>query len=776
MLLDRPGETVLREEIRDRLWPNGTVVEFDRSINAAVKRLRDSLLDSADKPRYIETLARRGYRFIGTVEATPREMTEASVGELTDTATPHNDSIRTFEGEAFSFDHGRPRAPLHLPRMLAPVLLGATILLVLAGAWSYRRHTMVRWARKVALPEATRLVGMRNYADAFPLIYRALQVLPGDSSLHRIQRESSQTVPIRTTPSGAMVYVKPYGAPDSDWIFIGRSPLEKFLLPRGYFRWRITKPGYRTLEAAAGINGPSIEFDLEPEGSTAPEMLHVPGGGSRFYSFQSVPLEEYWIDKYEVTNRQFKTFIDKGGYRNKDYWHEEFVRDGQMLTWDQAIELFRDTTGRAGPATWEVGDYPPGHGEYPVNGVSWYEAAAYAHFAAKQLPTVYHWYRAASPGIYSEVLLFSNFGGSGPSRVGSRPSLGAFGTYDMGGNVREWCSNSTGNRRYILGGSWNAGRSNYFTPDALSPFDRSPANGIRCVKYRAGPVPETLTRPVDKLERDHRTESPVSDKVFRILQSFYSYDHSELNAQREAVDESSAHWRAERITFDTAYDGQRVIAWLYLPRNAKPPYQTIVYFPAGHARAVGSIDEAEISRFAFLIKSGRAVLAPVYQGLYERRRTIRRGESGERDLMIQQHKDFRRSLDYVETRADIARDRLGFFGISAGSQMGLLILAQEPRIRAAVLAEGGLAAERRPPETDAVNFAPRVRIPVLMLNGRYDFVFPLETAQLPMFRLLGSREKEKRFVVFDSGHAGPTQQYFRETLDWFDLYLGGVNR
>ena len=70
-LLERPGEVVLREEIRKRLWPNGTVVEFDHCINAAVKRLGDVLHESAEKPRYIETFARRGYRFIGTVERGP---------------------------------------------------------------------------------------------------------------------------------------------------------------------------------------------------------------------------------------------------------------------------------------------------------------------------------------------------------------------------------------------------------------------------------------------------------------------------------------------------------------------------------------------------------------------------------------------------------------------------------------------------------------------------------------------------------------------------------
>src|SRR5215469_18964275 len=68
MLLERPGEAVLREEIQQALWPNRTVVEFDQGINAAIKRLRTALGDTAIRPRYIETLARRGYRFIGLLE------------------------------------------------------------------------------------------------------------------------------------------------------------------------------------------------------------------------------------------------------------------------------------------------------------------------------------------------------------------------------------------------------------------------------------------------------------------------------------------------------------------------------------------------------------------------------------------------------------------------------------------------------------------------------------------------------------------------------------
>lgn len=68
MLLEQPGELILRDDIRSRLWPNDTVVEFDHSINTAIHKLRLALGDSADAPRYIETLARRGYRFIAALE------------------------------------------------------------------------------------------------------------------------------------------------------------------------------------------------------------------------------------------------------------------------------------------------------------------------------------------------------------------------------------------------------------------------------------------------------------------------------------------------------------------------------------------------------------------------------------------------------------------------------------------------------------------------------------------------------------------------------------
>jgi serine/threonine protein kinase len=76
MLLEHPGEVVMREEIRTRLWPNGTIVEVGHGINAAVQRLREALGDSAENPRYVETVARRGYRFVCPVETVHSVQTE----------------------------------------------------------------------------------------------------------------------------------------------------------------------------------------------------------------------------------------------------------------------------------------------------------------------------------------------------------------------------------------------------------------------------------------------------------------------------------------------------------------------------------------------------------------------------------------------------------------------------------------------------------------------------------------------------------------------------
>ena len=227
---------------------------------------------------------------------------------------------------------------------------------------------------------------------------------------------------------------------------------------------------------------------LDKKGALPPGMVRVKG--------EETPLgklPDFFIDRCEVTNRQFKEFVAAGGYREKRFWTQKFIRDGRELTWEEAVKRFVDQTGLPGPSTWQAGDYPEGQGDYPVSGVSWYEAAAYAEFAGKSLPTGEHWGIARGEyttliqvpqlGGFAILAPFSNFRGKGPVPAGSLPGLTAYGALDMAGNVREWCWNETPNGRLIRGGAWDDNPYMFGFLSQAPAMDRSPRNGFRCAVY-----------------------------------------------------------------------------------------------------------------------------------------------------------------------------------------------------------------------------------------------------------------------------------------------------
>jgi dienelactone hydrolase len=235
---------------------------------------------------------------------------------------------------------------------------------------------------------------------------------------------------------------------------------------------------------------------------------------------------------------------------------------------------------------------------------------------------------------------------------------------------------------------------------------------------------------------------------------------------------------------NAAYGGELLPVYLFLPRNAKPPYQTVVFFPGADAflqrNPSDRLSPAEgRARTDYLLRSGRAVAYPVYFGTYERKRpgAFERPAATSvawRDIIVAGHKDLARTLDYLETRPDIDKTRLAYYGASFGALLGPVFTAVDPRFRVAVFLLGGLAFEPYAPEVDPLNFASRSRVPALMLNGRYDFGFTLDGSQLPLFRLLGAAAKDKRHVLFDTSHDLPAAPMIKEVLEWLDRYLGPV--
>jgi formylglycine-generating enzyme required for sulfatase activity/dienelactone hydrolase len=671
-------------------------------------------------------------------------------------------------------------------RIWISVAVMTVVVLGGAVAWLAQRNAKVRWAREQALPEIIRLAGTDKFDDAFRLAQEARRYIPDDPLLIEQIRAVARPATIDSEPSGAEVFYRPYGRPDEAWRPLGRTPIKEVRVPRGLQHWKAEMNGFDVAEdvGPGPFWPPRFYFKLVPRGQAPAGMVRVVSSAEPFQLFipgldhlRPVSLPDYWIDQHEVTNRDFQRFVDDGGYRREDLWREPFVKDGRPIAFQGAIALLVDTTGKPGPATWEQGKYPAGQDAYPVTGVSWYEAAAYARWAGKSLPTIYHWSRAADQRLSGNVVPASNFSGKGPLPAG-RVGLTRAGTTDMAGNVKEWCWNSSAAKRYILGGAWNEPVYMFVDADAQSPFARSPTYGFRCIKTdRPEDLHAGLTGDAALPSRDLRNVRPVSDAVFRAWQSMYSFDHGHLGATVDAVDDSSPEWRVEKVSYAAAYGDERIPAYLFLPKNAKPPFQTIVFFPGSGVISQRSMPEAAaFDRVNFVMRSGRALLYPIYKSTHERGDVITTDYPNTtavwRDHVVMWSKDVGRSIDYLHTRPDIDKDRIGYMGYSWGAAMAPLFLAVEPRLSLALLNVGGFYLQAALPEADAVNFAPRVKIPVLMLNGRFDFFYPTETSQEPMFRGLGTPAEHKRRVVYDASHTIPRNEMIKEFVGWMEKYWG----
>jgi len=669
---------------------------------------------------------------------------------------------------------------------LAVAVVLAVLILGFFGVRLFNKQSKVRWARQKALPRIMELVQQEKYIEAFNEAKKAEKVIPQDSTLAKLWPEMSREVTVDTDPAGADVFLKDYRAVAGEWDYLGKSPLEKIRIPLGYFRWRIEKQGYRIVEIAGSLSSGSLKLALDQEASLPAGMVRVTGGDTQLRLavigyLPAIELGDFLIDKYEVTNGQFKEFVDRGGYQERSYWKFPFETDGKILSWEEAMPRFRDATGRPGPATWELGTYPEGQADLPVSGINWYEAAAYAESMAESLPTIYHWVQAANLEAASYIIPTSNFGSKGPVEAGSSGGLSPSGAYDMAGNVREWCYNESRGLRYLMGGAWDGPSYSFFMPFAHSPFDRSASNGFRCIKSLSTAVPEAAMKPVPlPYTRDFYKEKPVSDEVFNIYKRQLAYDKGELDSVVESTDESSDYWKKEKISFNAAYGNERIAAYLFLPKKGAPPYQTIIYFPGAQALSLRSSEDLGMSHIDFIIKSGRACLYPVYKSTYERGDGFDLASSTLnvwRDHLIFWVKELGRSIDYLETRVDIDSRKIAYLGSSLGGMTGVLLLPYEERIKACVLVAGGfspVSGFEAVPEFDFVNLAPRVTVPTLMLNGRYDFVFPMETSQKPMFDFLGTPKEQKKHVLYDTAHGVPRNEEIKETLNWLDLYLGPV--
>ena len=711
-------------------------------------------------------------RLIGRCLEKDREKRFRSAGELLDAVLACQAGLESRIRRAVRF--------LRRPKVLAPVALG--LVLTMAGAgYLGTRWLRIRRARQVTEPRIVQLVGNHFYNAADELVRQIETTVPNDQTVRDFIRDYRIVTSVTTTPAGAEVSIKDYGMPDAPWRVLGKAPLQNITMPLGYMRWRVSSPEYRTREFAEtgiqpGVQQPMIRFALYREEGSPADMELVPAGPTRGAGAVKVP--EFWMDRFEVTNRRYQDFVDAGGYRKPELWQEPFVKDGKTLTWEQAMAEFRDKTGRPGPADWELAKYPEGKADNPVTGVSWFEAAAYARFAKKRLPSYVEWQRAGSTEeLYADSLLVSNFSGKGLAPVGSYHGLGRFGTYDLYGNCKEWIWNEyRPGQRMVMGGGWDEVYYAAMGLDEAKPLERRADIGFRCARSEQPPPPTFLETVHIRPDRDYSQEKPVDDETFAGFRKQFDYDPAPLHQKTEEIDDSNPYWRKEKVSFDAVYGGQRVTAFLFLPRGSAPPYQTVVYYASGLALGEKSSSHLEMWFLEPLIRSGRAVLYPVLWGMYERKEVLKGNRTEQfRTSSVRSVLDMRRSLDYLETRPENDQAKLSYFGFSYGTLFAPVVLATETRFKVAELAVGGLPPGKVPIDFDPFQFARRVHIPVLMMNGRYDLHYSLEASQKPLWNALGTPPADKKQVLLEAGHAMvgfPAST--RESLDWLDRYLGPV--
>jgi serine/threonine protein kinase/formylglycine-generating enzyme required for sulfatase activity/dienelactone hydrolase len=709
-----------------------------------------------------------------------------------------------------------------------PILVVAVI-----AALLYWRNSNMEWARD-SIPQIESLAREEKYVEAYNLALEVRKYLPDDTSLARLLPMVSDDLSVMTEPDGARVYLKRFsrderGQPRQ---LIGTTPINNLQIARDQYIIEIEKEGYAPIRHSVStalsrvqraILGPAelrreakmiesksgeLEILLDSDApiriqskliasADAPErMVFVPGGQYGLVSYgkptdAAIRLDDYFIDRFEVTNREYKEFINAGGYVKRQFWKHPFRKDGRELSWEEAMEHFKDRTGLAGPRDWSNQDFPEGRDNHPVTDVTWYEASAYAEFRGKQLPTVFQWEKAARDGDFTHTHWFvmpwglsssreriedrANFLGTGTAPVDSLEfGMSEYGCYQMAGNVAEWCVNPQVEGFTTAGGSWKDPHYLFAWFGDYPGFYSAGTLGFRCVRNLSqsdqGAMPLNPAAEIPSY-------TPTSEAQIEAMMSHYKYDQTPLDARIEEVQETDA-WRREKITYAGAR-GERAFAYLYLPKNTRPPVQVIHYVPTDAAYYGLTVSEEVEGHAAPYIKAGRAVFAVALRGYKERpwpqdRAPVKIASVKYREQVVNWATDHRRGLDYLATRSEIDPGRIACLGVSVNPRK-LTLIAVETRYASVILMGAGLmkAWANMIAEANGANFAPHIRAPKLMIQGRYDEAISFKTEAEPLYKLL---REPKELFLFDQGHVPALDVSVPIINGWLDKTLGPVRR
>jgi serine/threonine protein kinase/formylglycine-generating enzyme required for sulfatase activity len=656
-----------------------------------------------------------------------------------------------------------------------------------------------------------KMVNQEKYFAAYDLVKEYQKELNNNIVYERLKGFIYDTLSVSTKPEGAKIYLKRFEsdkkASGTKGEFIGATPIINYQIGWGDYLVTLEKDGYSSVQRIASSfpiikefpvlrHGVNVKAELIELNEEFNDMVFIPGGDYKIVSWsipdsRIVTLGDFFIDKYEVSNEKYKEFISAGGYVRREYWKHPVYKDGKEIFWKDAMQLFTDRSKLPGPRSWINQEYPADRGNYPVTDITWYEAAAYAEFRGKSLPTVYQWEKASRNGIPNNQGISmpwgviytldspigrANFNGKGPESVDNYEfGISAFGCYNMAGNVKEWCRNKSPDGYLQTGGSWEDPYYVYSDFGSYPGLYSSGLLGFRCVKNRDsvnidyGGIVINKTFEIPEYY-------PVNSSEFKTLLAFYKYDKKTLNSKILERKEQD-FWIKEKVAFDSPF-GDRITGYLFLPKNVKKPYQCIVWDPHAGVYFLGAAaDWAAEVLYSGNIKSGRALFVIVPKGS-----TGRPWGYGEtqpefssilfRDRVVHWVTEQRVGLDYLFTRNDIDTKRITFNAASTGAN-GFIVPAVDNRFGSVILTACGIdpGSQKSHPEVNPVNFIPRYNAATLMVNGKYDEVVSYYYCAVPVYNLL---RQPKEIETVNSGHIPPIDIRVPLTNKWLDKIFGPV--
>jgi len=611
---------------------------------------------------------------------------------------------------------------------------------------------------------------------------------PNNEIIKNYYDKSSKYVYLKTDADEVEVSVKYAG--DSIYTYLGKTPIDSFVVANTW----------GSMSHKLKLVHNKIEYELignDWHNYRVPDTsIDVPKGHKAFLgtdswmflqgiNFEDVELGAFSIGTNEVSNKDYQEFVDAGGYENPLYWDFPFQVGDKIYDFNSSIKLFIGRYGKLGPANWSFGKFPSGLENHPATGISWFEARAYARFKNLNLPNIFQWTYAS--GIPENVFTVNQFviNNSNYESAQLREVTNSKGSYNglnnIGGNVKEWALNPNGDKNEkfsIMGGAFNESSYTFKNYYSLSPFDRAIGNGFRLSKNLTNKKSNLDSNTIPYFKRNFDDLEDVSDEVFEIFKSQFEYNKT-LNAKTSNIKGLQDGYLAQKFEMETTYESEeKLFGYVIYSNKFKEKLNPVIVFPAAGSiweNSDESIPSQLLKQFKYLIDDGYVIIHPIYHNTYSREKIIKTFWASDteayRDAIIKIGQDYKRSLDYIESRNDFDFSNMSYFGYSWGSTTSNYLLAIDDRIKAAVLCVGGLMLQKSKKEVEAHYYVRRIKTPILHIIGKEDGIFGFEENYKPWKKLIGTPKGKLKLIELEGvGHGLPWDTIIRYHSNWIKMH------